>query len=43
LLLFIASWVESELKDYSNADVLERFRSSFGNNLMDVIANWISE
>ena len=40
LLLFIASWVESELKDYSNSEVLERFRGSFGNNLMDVIANW---
>jgi hypothetical protein len=40
LLLFIASWIESERKDYSNSKVLERFRSSFGNNLMEVIANW---
>ena len=40
LLLFIASWIESERKDYTNSEILERFRSSFGNNLMEVIANW---
>ena len=40
LLLFIASWIESERKDYSNSEILERFRSSFGSNLMEVIANW---
>ena len=39
-LLFIASWIESERKDYSNSMVLERFRSTFGVNLMDIIANW---
>lgn len=40
LLLFIASWIESERRDYTNTEILERFRSSFGNNLMEVIANW---
>lgn len=40
LLLFIASWIETEKKDYSNSEILERFRSSFGTNLMEVIANW---
>jgi|LakMenEpi03Aug12_release.lakeMendotaPanAssembly.Ray.scaffolds.fasta_scaffold14842_7 hypothetical protein len=40
LLLFIASWVESEVKDYSNSSILERFRASFGLSLMDIIANW---
>ena len=40
LLLFIASWVESEVKDYTNSSILERFRSSFGVSLMDIIANW---
>jgi hypothetical protein len=40
LLLFIASWIESERKDYTNSEVLERFRSSFGSSLMEVIANW---
>jgi hypothetical protein len=40
LLLFIASWIESERKDYTNSEILERFRSSFGSNLMEVIANW---
>ena len=43
LLLFIASWVESEMKDYSNSAILERFRGSFGVSLMDVIANWKNE
>jgi hypothetical protein len=40
LLLFIASWIESERKDYTNSEILERFRSTFGNTLMEVIANW---
>jgi len=40
LLLFIASWIETERNDYTNSYILERFRSSFGLNLMDVIANW---
>lgn len=42
LLLFLASWVETERRDYSNSEVLKRFRGSFGNSLMDVIANWKS-
>lgn len=40
LLLFIASWIDTELSDYSNSEVLARFRSKFGANLMDIISNW---
>lgn len=40
LLLFIASWVDTEMNDYSNTDTLTRFRTKFGVNLMDIIANW---
>ena len=40
LLLFIASWIETEINDYSNTVILERFRAKFGTNLMDIIANW---
>jgi hypothetical protein len=43
LLLFIASWVETEMNDYSNTDTLTRFRSKFGINLMDLIANWANK
>ena len=43
LLLFIASWINSELDDYSNAKILERFRGKFGYNLMDIIANWTQQ
>jgi hypothetical protein len=39
-LLFIACWIHTESKDYSNDIVLERFRSKFGANLMELIANW---
>lgn len=43
LLLFIASWVDSELNDYTNAAILERFRVKFGVTLMDIIANWTQQ
>ena len=43
LLMFIASWINSEIDDYSNAAVLQRFRGKFGYNLMDIIANWVQD
>lgn len=40
LLLFIASWVETEVEDYSNSKLLERFRDRFGVKLSGLIDNW---
>lgn len=42
LWLFLASWIESEKKDYSNAKVLRNFRERFGFSLNEVIENWNS-
>jgi hypothetical protein len=43
LLIFIASWIRTEKQDYTHSDILKKFRSVFGSNLMTLIDNWSAD